>query len=198
MHYPGMTRAGLLSRGVGAATALAFGGAFAGTARADTLPDADLAQLRVLIASELLAVDFYTKAVASKQFAGSVAATLRRSLVHERAHYTALAQVLSAAGQVAAVADDIDFAYPKRAFDSRGSIARLGVRLETVFVGVALGAAAGLQTASVRLPVAQIAASEAQHLASFSILTGRGPIGAAFPAALSIDQATSALDAFES
>jgi hypothetical protein len=194
-----------LTRGafvVRTASALAVGGgalgALAGAARADTLPDNDLAYLRVAIASELLAIDFYTNAVATKQFSGGVAGNLERALANEKAHYAALAKAFEAAGQTPAVADDIDFAYPKGSFDSRGGIAKLGYRLEGVFLGIALGAVGGLETAALRLPVAQIAASEARHLSSFSVLTGHGAIGGPFPPSLSIDQATAALNAFES
>jgi demethoxyubiquinone hydroxylase (CLK1/Coq7/Cat5 family) len=197
-----LTRAALLSRGARTATVIAVGGgglgALAGSARADTLPDNDLAYLRMVIASELLAIDFYTNAIATKQFSGRELADLRSAMADEKAHYTALAQVLTDAGQVPATADDIDFAYPKNAFASRGSTARLGVRLEAIFVSSTLGASAGLQTDSLRLQMAQIAASESRHLAACSVLSGRSPVGVAFPPPLSLDQATAALDPFES
>lgn len=169
----------------------------AAVAKADTLPDNDLAYLRLAIASELLAIDFYTRAVAARKYKAN-ASTLRKVLADEKAHYTALAKELTAAGQMATTAADIDFTYPRGSFASRASIARLGVRLEGIFVGVALGMAAGLQTEALRLQLAQIAASESRHLATFAFLTGRSPVGPAFPASLSLDRATSALSAFES
>jgi hypothetical protein len=196
------TRAAVLRRGALTASVIAVGsgglGALAGTARADTLPDNDLAHVRMVIASELLAIDFYTNAIATKQFSGRDLANLRTAMADEKAHYTALAQVLTNAGQVPATADDIDFTYPKNAFASRGSTARLGMGLEAIFVGSTLGASAGLQADSLRLPMAQIAASESRHLSAFSVLTGRSPVGVPFPPALSLDQATAALDPFES
>jgi Ferritin-like domain len=196
------TRGALPIRGARAAGAFAVcASALAGlvpSVRADTVSDNDLAYLRLVIASELLAVDFYTRAVGAKKYRADAAATLRKTLADEKAHYTALARALTAAGQTPATAADIDFAYPRGSFVSRGSIARLGVRLEQIFVGVALGAAAGLQTEALRLQVAQIAASESRRLATFAVLTGRSPVGPAFPAALSLDRATSALAAFES
>jgi demethoxyubiquinone hydroxylase (CLK1/Coq7/Cat5 family) len=197
-----LTREALLARGAKAAATVAVGGltfgALASSGRADTLPDNELAYLRLVIASELLAIDFYTRAVAGSKYKGSAAAALRKALTDEKAHYTALAKALTAAGQTPATAAEIDFAYPRGSFVSRRSIARLGVRLEGIFVGVALGAAAGLQTEALRLQVAQIAASESRHLATFAGLSGRSPVGPAFPAALSLDRATSALAAFES
>ena len=197
-----LTRGAFLSRGARAAAAVAAGGTalggLAASTRADTLPDNDLAYLRLVIASELLAIDFYTRTLAAKKYKASAAATLRRALADEKAHYTAFAKALSAAGQTPATAADIDFTYPRGSFVSRSSIARLGVRLEGMFVGVSLGAAAGLQTEALRLQAAQIAASESRHLATFAVLTGRSPVGPAFPAALPLDLATSVLSAFES
>jgi hypothetical protein len=197
-----LTRGALISRGAKAAGALAVSGSALGglvpSAGADTLPDNDLAYLRLVIASELLAIDFYSRAIAARKYRANAVATLRKAQANERAHYVALAKALIAAGQTPASAADIDFAYPRGSFASRNSIARLGVRLEQMFVGVALGASAGLQTEALRLQVAQIAASESRHLATFAVLTGRSPIGSAFPAALSLDRATSALSDYES
>jgi demethoxyubiquinone hydroxylase (CLK1/Coq7/Cat5 family) len=174
-------------------------GALAGPAGADTAPDGDLASLRLLVAAELLAVDFYTNALAAGHFTGTSRANLKQALVDERKHYESLAAALSAAGGgQAAVADDIDFAYPKRSFASRASIAKLGTRIETIVLGAYIGAVDAVQTDSLRLPLAQAAANEAQHLSVFSTALGRRPIGLAFAPALSIDQATLALDAFES
>jgi Ferritin-like domain len=195
------TRGGLLSRGARAVGAFAVArtalGGLVPSARADTPPDNDLAYLRLVIASELLAIDFYSRALASKKYRAN-AAMLRKALTDERAHYGALARAVTAAGQIPATAADIDFTYPRGSFVSRASIARLGTRLEQILVGVALGAAAGLQMEALRLQVAQIAASESRHLASFAVLAGRSPVGPAFPAALSLDRATTALAAFES
>src|SRR3954468_3379736 len=56
-----VTRAGLLAGGV----ALLLP---ARAAAADPVPDEDLAYARLLIGAELLAADFYVKAVASKKF----------------------------------------------------------------------------------------------------------------------------------
>jgi len=199
----GLSRRTLLSRGARTAAALGVGGTvfsrLTPSARAEALPEEDLAHLRVVIAAELLAIDFYRTAAAAKRFSAGAAANLRRALADERTHYAALAQALRAAGESPTVAGEIDFVYPARSFATRASIARLAVRLEGIFVGVALGAAAHVQAPALRLQVAQIAASESRHLASAAILAGRSPIGgAAFPGALSLEAATNALGAFES
>ena len=68
-----MSRAALLRRGAvgsGALLVSASGlAALAPVASADTPPDADLAYLRLLIAAELLVVDFQTQALSERQAA---------------------------------------------------------------------------------------------------------------------------------
>ena len=70
--------------------------------------------------------------------------------------------------------------------------------LETVFLGAYLGAVDALQTDALKQPLARIAASEAQHLSVFTELPGGDPVGISFPAPLSIDEASNALDAYTS
>ena len=67
--------------------------------------------------------------------------------------------------------------------------------LETAFLGAYLGAVDGSQTRALKQPAARIAASEAQHLSVFARLAGAGPVGLSFPAPLTIDEASDALDA---
>ncbi len=109
-----------------------------------------------------------------------------------------MAGILTGAGQVPAVAADFDFTYPQGTFSSKGSIARLGVSLETVFLGAYLGAVGAVQAVALQQPLARIAASEAQHLGVFSEFHGGDPVGVSFPEPLSVDQASNALDAFAS
>jgi hypothetical protein len=174
------------------------GGLFAGPAAADAIPDADLAYARLLVGAELLAVDFYGRAIASKRFDGEAARHLKRALFNEREHYASVSGILSGAGQTPATAADFDFTYPKSSFGSRVSVAKLGVRLETVFLGAYLGAVDALQTNALKQPVARIAASEAEHLSVFTRLAGGEPVGISFPVALTIDEASNALDAYAS
>src|SRR2546425_11631209 len=69
-----MSRAEILSHGARAGVALTVGGsllaALTADAAAETLPDADLVYVRVLVGAELLAIDFYTRAAASNQVRG--------------------------------------------------------------------------------------------------------------------------------
>jgi hypothetical protein len=196
------SRAELLSRGAkGGAAALVAGsafGVFAGSAGAATPSDADLAYVRLLVATELLGADFYTNAGAAQPYPGPAAKNLDVALANEQAHYAVLSTILTNAGQVPATADDIDFTYPKDAFASTGSVTKLAVSLEMLFLGAYLGAAAGVQTASLALPIAQIAANQAQHLTVFSQLLGRSGFKGAMPAPLSLDAVTTALAEYTS
>jgi rubrerythrin len=197
------SRAGFLKRGAlgGGAVLLTGSGfsAFARAASADTLPDGDLAYLRLLIAAELLAVDFQSHALASGRLRhGGASAVFRRMRADESSHYTHLASLLTAAGQTPATSADIDFSYPKGSFHGRASILRLAGRLERLLAGAYLGAVENVETPELRLPIGQIAANEAQHASALAALGGRPTIGKAFAPALQIGAVSDALDEFES
>jgi rubrerythrin len=172
---------------------------FAGVASAATLPDADLAYLRLLIAAELLALDFQTHALGSgKLRRHGASAVMRRMRADENAHYKQLASLMMAAGQTPTTAGDIDFSYPKGSFRSQASIVRLAGRLEHLMVGAYVGAIGSVETPELRLPIGQIAANEAQHASALAALTSRPAIGKPFALPLSMAAVSDALDAFES
>ena len=128
-------RRGVVGGGVLLASASGLA-AVAPVAAADTPPDSDLAYLRLLIAAELLAADFQTRALTGGKLRRDGAhALFRRIRADEKAHYTKLAGLLTAAGQTPATSDDIDFSYPKGSFKSQASIVRLAGRLEHLMVG---------------------------------------------------------------
>jgi hypothetical protein len=198
-----VSRGQLISRGAKGGAALLLTGSLSGSlvdsaVAADAVPDGDLAYTRLLVGAELLGLDFYTRAIASKRLRGDALGSLKRARLNKRAHYDTMSAILSGAGQTPAVASDFDFSYPKGAFASKSSIAKLGVRLEAAFMGAYLGAVEGLQTNALRQPVAQIAANEAEHLSVFMRLSGRSPIGVALPRPLTIDEVSNALDVFTS
>jgi len=173
--------------------------AFTGVASAATFPDADLAYLRLLIAAELLAIDFQTQALASGKLRHNGAkAVVHRMRADENAHYTQLANLLTAAGQTPATADDINFSYPKGSFHSQSSIVRLGGRLEHLLQGAHIGGIQNVQTPELRLPIGQIAANEAQHAGALAALLGGPVIGKSFAPVLSMAAVSDALDEFES
>jgi Ferritin-like domain len=195
-----ITRGQLFSRGAkGGAVLLVTGsalGRFVGTAAAAPLPLTDLAYARLLVGAELLGQDFYSQAVAASNSGPVVGGYLHRALVNEQEHYQSVSGILTGAGMTPAVAGDIDFSYPAGTFASQGSIVKFARQLEELMLGAYLGAIAGIQTDSLKGGLAQIAASEAQHLSYFNAAGGAKAFKNAFPSQLTIDQASDALDAF--
>jgi hypothetical protein len=171
---------------------------FAGSAAADPLPTADLAYARLLVGAELLASDFYAQAVAASNASASVMKYLKKAYANEQEHYQSVAGILSGAGVAAAVSSDIDFTYPKDSFATQTSILKLAQQLETIMLGTYLGAVGGMQTNSLKQGIAQIAACEAQHLSYMWTQNGGKAFSVSFPPALTIDQASAAMDAFTS
>lgn len=191
-----LDRATLLRRGGG----LLVGGAAFGFAAPATaaVPDGDLAYGRLLIGVELLAVDFQTTSLASGRLPGGTARVVKAMLAQEKAHLAGLSVLLTDAGQVPATAGDIDFSYPKGTFSSAAKLARLAEAIETLSLGAYLGAVENVQTPQWRLPLGQIAAAEAQHVAALAAAAGRPVLGRAFAPSLQIDAVSAALDLYES
>jgi ferritin-like protein len=197
-----ITRGQLFSRGAKGGAALLVAGTslaqFVDGAAADPLSTTDLAYGRVLVGAELLASDFYTQAIAASNSSSSVMRYLERAYANEQEHYQSVAGILSGAGVTPAVSSDIDFTYPKGAFASQASILELAQHLEAIMLGSYLGAVGGMQSSAFKQGLSQIAASEAQHLSYMWTKNGLKAFDAAFPAALTIDQASTAMDAFTS
>jgi hypothetical protein len=198
----GLTRNRLLVRGATGGFALVGAGSLAGlgagTALADNLTDADLANLRLLVGAELLAADFYGKALQAQPYGASGTRVLKRALFNDGEHYAALGGYLTGAGQAPLTADDVDFAYPRGSFASTAAVTKLAVSLETTFLGAYLGAVTATPSPLLKGVFAQIAASQAQHLALFGELLGREPFGLSFPAPLTTEAASDALAEYTS
>jgi hypothetical protein len=196
---PSLTRAQLFSRTAkGGAAFLVAGGAlgqFVGTAAADPLPDGDLAYARLLVATELLGVDFYARAIASKKAGKRLLKRLKLAHANELQHYQSVGAILTGAGLTPAGASDLDYAYPRGAFKSEGSIAKVALELENVMLGAYLGAVEGIGTNALKPAIARIAASEAQHVAYLSTIKGLKSFEA-FPNPLTIQQVSDALDTY--
>jgi hypothetical protein len=190
-----LTRAAFLAKGGLGLAAVGGLGGLPATAAA-TLPDGDLATLRLLLSTELLGDDFYTTALRAQPYGSRGEGELQLARANERRHYSVLAGILTDAGEVPLTAADIDVAYPTRTFATTENVTKTAVALESIFLGAYLGATAAVQTPSLVQPLAQIAASQAQHLSVFEQLRGRPGLTAAFPPALSIDAASGALAAY--
>ena len=191
----------VLRRGLGGGVALLTSGAALGALAAPAsaaVPDVDLSYLRVLIATELLKGDFQEKALTSGKLDASATRLLRRMQTDDRAHSAGLASLLAGAGRRSRCRRRWQAVGPRRSFDTRDAIVKLGWTLATLALGAYLGAIENVQTPAARLALAQIAANEAQQLSALGPLAGRPTIGAAFAAALSIDAVSAALDEYES
>lgn len=185
--------------GGGALLASASGlGALAPSAFADTAPAGDLAYLRLLIAAELLAADFYGHAIAHHDLEQQYAARASRIAADEADHYALLAAFMTDAGQTPATADDIDFAYPAAVFKSTNAVLQFAQKLEHVLVGAYVGALANVQTPEYRQTMAQILSNEARHQSALAGLQGRPLVGGLLPAAIGMDQVSGFLDRYES
>ena len=198
----GINRAAFLRRGAvgsGALLVSASGlAALAPVASADTPPDSDLAYLRLLIAAELLVLDFQTKALAGGRLRNGAHALFRKIRADEKTHYAQLANLLTAAGGTPAGSGDIDFRYAKGSLRSQRSILTLAGRIEHLMVGAYVGAIESVQTPTLRLMVGRIAANEAQHQGALAGLRGNSMVGAALAPALEMGRVSDALDEFES
>src|SRR5262249_39244934 len=149
-----------------------------------------------LVGAELLASDFYSQAVAASNSSGSVMKYLKKAYMNEQEHYQSVAGILSGAGVTPAVSADIDFSYPKDSFATQASILKLAEQIESIVLGTYLGALGGMQTNSLKTGLGQIAACEAQHLSYMWTQNGSKAFSLSFLPALTIDQASAAMDPY--
>jgi len=188
------TRATFLTRGAKGGLALVAGGSLLGlaegTAIAAPAADADIAKLAAT--AELLAIDFYKRAIASRRFSGDELAYMRAALGNEQAHYRALAGVLKNAAP-----KNLSFKYPRGAFASAKSIGTLGQALETAFVGAYMGAVTALRSNELKGVAAQIGANESRHLSVLTNIAAGAIVPApALPTVLTAAQANAAVRPF--
>ena len=195
-----LTRAGLFSKGAKAGAALLVAGSAASlvvpVAAADPLSDNDLAYIRLLVGTELLGIDFYTRALDAKKLGSKGQKNLSAALVNEKEHYQSVAAILSGAGLVPAVSSDVDFAYPKGSFDTAAAVTKLAAQLESAFLGAYLGAVGGMQSNALLGGMSRIAANQAQHLSVFQNMLFGKPINVSFPPAMSIQAVSAVMDGF--
>jgi hypothetical protein len=178
--------AGLTASGLVAPPGLA-----AASATDDELAFASFGQ-----AAELLLADFYTRATAAKIATGAAAGDLAHGVLSATEHAAALAQLLTDAGQTAAVAEDFEFAWPDGTFATRRAAARAGLEIARPLLGVYLAAAIGVSIASYRTLFTTMAANIAQQVAALSRLSGRRMVGVSFPPAVDVETASDAIEAY--
>ena len=191
----GTSRAAFLSRGAKSGLALVAGGSLlalaeGGPAFGAATADADIAKLAAT--AELLAIDFYKKAIASKKFKGDELGDMGAALGNEQAHYEALAGVLGKAAP-----KGLRFKYPRGSFGSAKSIGGLGQALETAFVGAYMGAVTALKSNELKGVAVQIGACESRHLSVLTNIAAGAIVPApALPKVLTAAQAKAAVTPF--
>lgn len=190
-----LTRADVIRQGIMGALAFAAAGSAAAVAAtpaaAGTEPtsDEDLAFIRLAAAAELLAIDFYTRTLASGHFSGRERSNLVAARTVERQHYGRLADLLEGPP----LADDFAFTYPAGSFRTRPATVKLGTKLEGIFAGTYLGGVEVLTDVWLRLLAAQLAAAEGRHAGWLAGLGGGVTAGPVFPEPLDAEEATDAL-----
>lgn len=188
------TRAQFLTRSAKGGLALVAGGAILGLAEGTAFgaisADADIAKLAAT--AELLAIDFYTHAIDSKQLKGDELSYLVGARANEQAHYAALKGVLKSA-----TPKGLKFKYPTGAFGSRKSIGMLGQALETAFVGAYMGAVTSLRSNELKAVAAEIGACESRHLSVLTNIAANAIVPAPdLPTVLTAAKATAAVTPF--
>lgn len=174
-----LSRAQFVRGGVKGGLALVAGGAViaaaTGTASAADEPsDVDIAKLAAT--AELLAIDFYGRAIKSGVFGGRRERYLKGARDNEIDHYNALAGVIGADAP-----KGLTFKYPNGTFASREAASNLGIALETAFIGAYLGAIRALDSVDLKVVAGQICANEWGHLIVFTDILTDLPVGASFP-----------------
>ena len=194
MTETGTTRAAFLSRGAKGGLALVAGGSMLalsdGVAFGAASGDAAIAKLAAT--AELLAIDFYRHAIASKKLKNDELAYLAQAMSNEQAHYAALKGVLKSA-----TPHGLKFKYPAGSFRSRKNIGMLGEALETAFVGAYMGAVTAFKSNELKGVAAEIGACESRHLSVLSNIAANRIVGAPnLPKVLTAAQATAAVKPF--
>lgn len=187
-----MNRRRLVMSAIGAG--LTVSGFAAGTASAAT--DDELAYANFGQATEYLLRDFYARVADAKAFTGSGAREIRRAGFNAGEHAGSLGKLLSEAGQQAAVAEDFAFAWPADTFGSRAAIGKAGLLITESLGGVYVSALTAVSIPTYRRLYASMLANVSQQIAFLSQAVGGRAIGVSFPAAVDIQTASDAIEAY--
>lgn len=179
--------------GSAGASAVLLGGPWAGTAVGAT--EDDLAFANFGVSAELLLNDFYSRALAGKQFRGQDAGVLRQGRLAASKHARALSAMLVGAGDTPPLEQDFEFAWPRRTFSSVPNAVRTGRTVLNALLGSYQTAAASASALDYRILFASLGASTAQQIGALSALSGL--VGArSFPVATDVETASAAIEAY--
>ena len=165
-----------------------------GAARA-AATDHDLAFANFGVSTELLLEDFYGRALAAKHFGGLHANVLRQGRRAANNHAAALSNLLTGAGDTPPLAQDLEFAWPRRTFASAPQTVKTGLTVLRALLGAYQSAAATSSVVDYRVLYASLGASVGQQIGALSALWA--PVGArSFPVATDVETASAAIEAY--
>ena len=155
----------------------------------------DLSNVRLVCVAKRIAINWDTQWVNTPAAVAddNAADVIRAVRVQEQGHYKTLAPLL---GATAPTDDDYTFTFPKGALRSPQAAAQFAVDLESMMVGLVVGAAARTVDPDAASALASIVAGDGQHLSALSVLAGGTSIVDGFPAALDIVDAGNQLAPF--
>ncbi len=169
-------------------------GAFTPSAVAAT--DDELAFANFGAATELLLQDFYDRAGDAKLFGGTLRKAFARGSFVAGEHLTALSKLLTDSGQTAPLAEDFEFVWPEATFASKKAAAAAGLTVAESLLGAYVTAASTSPTTTVRVLFSSLAASLGEQRSALSLARGRPAVGNSFPAAIDLEAASAAVEAF--
>ncbi len=190
-----MNRRRLILSAAGAGLAVS-GLAAPGGLAALAATDDELAYANFGQATEFLLKDFYAKATAAKLFGAAAGREFARGGVSAAQHADALGQLLTDAGQTAAVEEDFEFAWPAGTFAKKSSITSAGLTVTRPLLGVYQTAAAAISIPSYRTLYASIAVNVAQQIGALGQLSGGSVVGVSFPPAIDVQTASDTIEAY--
>ncbi len=164
-------------------------------AAAGAATEDDLAYANFGASVELLAKDFYARALEAKVVSGSAAAVLKRGRSAAAQHAKALSDLLVGAGDVAPLEEDFAFEWPANTFESRVSTVATGLGVLKSLRGAYQSASASVSEPSYRVLYASLAASLGQQVGALAALSPRAR-AEPFPVAMDLESATASLERY--
>jgi Ferritin-like domain len=190
-----VSRRALLAR-AGAGTGAGVIGLLAGgVAPALAGSETDLANTRLICSCKRLMINWYTRWLNTPKALGEspnmdLLLAIRKQ---ERAHYALLAPLL---GATAPSDDDFTFTLPGGALRSLATASKFAVDLETMMLGIGIGAAATTENTGVAASIARVVGGDGQHLAAVSVLAASWPVPTALPRPIGVEDASIQLSQF--
>jgi Ferritin-like domain len=157
--------------------------------------DDEIAYANFCVSAELLLKDYYTKAIEAKVVTGAGVGALKRGRSAAAGHARALAELLTAAGDVPPVEEDFAFEWPAATFRTKTAATTTGLGVLNAMLGAYQSAASSATEPSYRVLYASLAASTAQQIGAMSSIAGRAGVEP-FPVALDLEAASAALERY--